>query len=728
MPDAGLGGPKMPGSANQPQPMVFDPTMNWFTADGIPVTPYDDAGSKNYYPMFHVVARDSAANILAATDIVTPVSDEMDCRACHASDSSSTARPAAGWVYHASAERDYRLNILRKHDENLTNNSVYNNSLLIVGYSPDGLYATVTKLSTPILCARCHSSNALPHTGITGVPPLTQAIHSMHAGVMDPTNGQTLDSNTNRSACYRCHPGSQTRCLRGAMGSSVAADGSLAIQCQSCHGSMSLVGGAGRSGWLDEPTCQNCHTGTAMLNSGQIRFTSALDGNGNRRIPADTTFATTANMPAMGLSLFRFSTGHGGLQCEACHNSTHAEYPTLHRNDSIQSLQVQGHVGLIADCVSCHYLQPSTTNGGPHGMHPVGQQWAGNHDSAVERGGAGQCKVCHGADYRGTVLSRSLGDRTVSTRFGVKQFWRGFQVGCYACHNGPGSESSNPNRAPLVVNASATTSSGTAVDISLNGTDSDNNPLVFRIVSQPGHGRVALNNQTATFIPDPAFAGADSFTFAAWDGSIQSNLGTVSVSVASEFFVPFYQADADSYLGIAVSNFGATAANVRVAGYGGQSLLQEASQLFNLSIGVGSLRVDSDGPGVIGDVLFGDPGTLKFAASSPLESRPFTQAVFSRVANGLSYFTGLAMLNPNARTASITLDVYDVSGSKTGSTVLTLGPKQRFSKLLTELLPVSAGQMGGYIILTSNLPVFAQELYGDSELNFLSAVPARIVQ
>jgi hypothetical protein len=967
-PDSGLAGFNMPGPANQPQSMSFDGAMYWFTADGVPITPYDDAGAKNYYPLLHIVARDTANNILASTDVVLPVSDEMDCRACHASDSSTSARPSAGWVYDPNGERDYRLNILLKHDEHLSTTAGYRAMLQSAGYSPEGLYPTATRDGVSILCARCHSSNALPGTGIAGAPPLTEAVHGLHAGVTDPTNGQTLESNTNRSACYRCHPGSQTRCLRGAMGTAVASDGSLSIQCQSCHGSMSAVGAAGREGWLEEPNCQNCHTGTATQNSGQIRFTSALDDNGNLRAPAANTFATTPSVPAPGLSLYRFSIGHGGVKCQACHNSTHAEYPSLDRNDNIQSMQIQGHVGTISDCFSCHNSQPVTTTGGPHGMHPVGQQWASNHDSAVERGGSAQCQSCHGLDYRGTVLSRALGPRTFSTEFGVKQLWRGFQVGCYACHNGPSSEDGNSNRAPVVVNASAATASGTPVDIGLNGSDPNNNALTYRIASQPSHGRVALNNRIATFFPDPSFAGSDSFTFAAWDGSTQSNLGTVSVSVANEFFVPFYQADANSFIGLGVSNFGSAGGNVRFTGFGsdghllafpgnlatfflepraqlarlaseifgipistpqagwirvtgdvpelgclfqfgeyagasldgsdaqtkparslrftrvfegsgafrgqdastvlsianptasavsmtlnllgpqanqslapqqtvslpangvlygtvsqifdpalpvkegwvdvqvisgdgvvgfellrfsnaatvvglngtsggapnlsfsaqlaitteyftnlklintstlartvtlhaiaesganlappatvhlevGQSLEQDASQLFGPVNGVGSLRVEADGPGIIGNVLFGDPATLKFAASCPLQSRGSTRTVFSHVANGFNYFTGVALLNPNAQTASVTLDVFTESGAKTGSTVLTLGARERISKLLTELLPVSAGQMGGYYMLTSNVPIIAQELFGEASLRFLSAVP-----
>jgi hypothetical protein len=972
--DAGLAGRNMPGSGNEPQAMIFDAGAFQFTAEGIPITPFDDTGNKNYYPMMHLVAHDAAGNILATTDIVLPVSDEMDCRACHASDAADAARPAGGWVHHPDPERDYRLNILLRHDQNLLTYAGYQDILRTAGYAPQGLYATAAYNGRSILCARCHLSNALPGTGVAGLPPLTQAVHSLHGGVTDPTSGQLLDSSANRSACYRCHPGSETRCLRGSMGSAVAQDGSLAIQCQDCHGSMSAVGVAGRQGWLDEPKCQSCHTGTATQNRGQIRFTSAFDPQGNPRLPASNTFATNADTPAPGVSLYRFSSAHGRLQCEACHGSTHAEFPSLHAADNIQSLQAQGHVGTISDCISCHNIQPATTSGGPHGMHPIGAQWAGNHDSAVERGGASQCQACHGADFRGTVLSRALGDRTLSTRFGTKQFWRGFQIGCYVCHNGPGSEGASANHAPVVTDTSAGTAAAVPVNIALNATDADNNALVLRIVSQPAHGTVALNNRLATFIPNPDYAGTDRFTFAAWDGASDSNLGAVTLNIASRFFVPFYHADATSYTGFAVANFSGRSANVQFAAFDpsgrllpfpnnpaahslppqaqlaklgselfgvplttpqagwvevtgdavdlgciyqfgdlagnqldgaiaqthaarqlrftrvfegpgafrgqlartflsianpnagpislnlnlqglepgqilapqqsvtippkgilsgtvsqifnrslaisqgwvdvqvtagdgavgfemvqfpdrqtviglnaltegavnqsysaqlaitdryftniklintspiartaslhalaengtdlappvqvrlaiGQALEQDAGQLFGLTSAVGSLRIDADGPGILGDVIFGDPVALNFAASAPLQWRKFSQAAFNHVANAANFFTGIALLNPNQQTVSVTLDVYAESGTKTGSTAspIVLGPGQRISRLLTELVPATAGQMRGFVMLRATQPIVGQQLFGDSGMSFLSAVPPRII-
>jgi len=529
--DRGLTGLAMPGAANQPQPMSFDTAHNWFIAEGIPITPIDDARSRNPYPMMRLVAKDGSGNVLASTDIVLPVSDEMDCRACHSSGSGPAARPAAGWVNDPDAQRDYRLNILRLHDERHGSSPTYQSALSAAGYNTAGLYAQVTVDGKPILCATCHASNALGTTGRTGVPPLTSSVHFLHAGVTDPTSGLTLNSTANRSACYRCHPGSTTRCLRGAMGSAVAADGSMAIQCQSCHGSMSAVGAASREGWLDEPNCQSCHTGTAIHNNGQIRYTSAFDAGGQARVAVDQTFGTNANVPSAGFSLFRFSSGHGGLLCEACHGSTHAEYPSTHVNDNVQSTQLQGHVGMLVECSTCHASVPSTVSGGPHGMHPVGQSWASGHGDAAEQSSSA-CQACHGSDYRGSVLSRVQANRTI-TAFGSKNFWRGFQIGCFTCHNGPSSENANSNRAPVVSNASASTPAGVPVAIPLSATDADHNPLTLRIVSQPQHGTAGLGGMQATYSPAVGFVGTDFFTFAAWDGATDSNLGTVTVTVTA---------------------------------------------------------------------------------------------------------------------------------------------------------------------------------------------------
>jgi uncharacterized protein (TIGR03437 family) len=527
--ETGLTGNAMPGAKNQAQPMKFEPAQNWFTADGIPLTPYDDTGAKNYYPMMRLTARDGSGQELAHTDIVLPVSDEMDCSACHASGTHPSARPRAGWANDSVAQRDYKVNILRKHDELQAASAAFQQGLAANGYNPQGLYATAVGDGRPILCAGCHASNALGAAGQPDTPALTASIHAYHATIEDLATGVTLGDSSNRSACYRCHPGAETRCLRGVMGNSAAADGTLAIQCQSCHGTMADVGAAARQGWFNEPNCQNCHTGTAAKNAGQLRYTTALDAAGKLRTAVDQTFATQANVPAAGLSLYRFSTGHGGLACEACHGSTHAEYPSSHGNDNVQSAAVQGHAGVLVECGACHAAIPATGTG-PHGMHVTGSAWVSQHQNAARNAAA--CQSCHGTDYRGTALSRSFSGRTLNTSL-APPVWAGFQIGCYTCHSGPANDNRNSNGAPAVTAGTLSTAPGASASLTIAASDPNANPLTLWVVSQPANGTAGLNGTVATFRPAGGFEGSDSFTVAAWDGMTSSNLATVQVKVAA---------------------------------------------------------------------------------------------------------------------------------------------------------------------------------------------------
>ena len=530
-PETGLAGNRMPGPQNSPQPLTWDAGRKAFEGSGIPIIPIDDKGRRNTYPMMRLVARSSTGATLASSDIVLPVSSEMDCRACHASTAGPAAMPVAGWVNDANDRRDFRLNILRLHDERQAGNPIYASALATNQYQATGLYDTAMA-GTAILCARCHSTEALSSAGIAGIPALTRAMHSRHAHVVAPSTGMTLESVANRSSCYQCHPGSATRCLRGAMGAAVAQDGTMEMQCQSCHGSMTQVGAATRTGWLDEPQCGNCHSGTATHNNGQIRYTSAFDLINALRQPVDATFSTNPDTPAAGKSLFRFSKGHGGLQCSACHGSTHAEFPSSHRNDNLQSQRLQGHVGVVAECTACHASMPQTVTGGPHGMHPIGQSWASGHGDGVEGRGVQQCAACHGADFRGTALSRAQATRTFSTELGSRTFSRGTKISCYGCHNGPGGEGPTSKAAPAVAAAKLQVPVNGAGKLALTARAVG---ATVRITTQPMHGTVALTGLVATYRPDPGFAGPDFFVYLAGDagGFMESTTANVTVNVGN---------------------------------------------------------------------------------------------------------------------------------------------------------------------------------------------------
>jgi len=632
--DQGLAGWNMPGPGNTPQPMLFENTnqpaagvftrVNWWRAEGIPLSPYDDAHKKNPYPVMRLIAKDASNVSIATNDIVLPVSDEMDCRACHASGSVDAAKPTRGWVWDGIQERDFRLNILRLHDEkNFASNYVlYATALAARGFNPQGLYRGVVADNHPVLCAACHASEALGAPSYGAIPSLTASVHRFHAHAVDPVSGIALDAAANRSACYRCHPGSTTKCLRGAMGGAVAADGSAEMQCQSCHGNMSTVGASNRVGWFMEPNCAQCHTGTATSNNGQIRYLSVFtDTNFTVRVPVDQTFSTQPNIPAAGLSLYRFSTGHGGVQCEACHGSTHAEFPSIHPNDNIRDIAIQGHAGVMVECRTCHISTPTNYAGGPHGMHPVGAEWVSAHPDFVGRVGAAQCRACHGTDYRGTVLSRMQADRTLSA-FGTKKFFRGAIIGCYTCHKGPSNDSSNTNAAPTLNVVSGATDNATPLNLPVSISPVT---ATLKIISQPENGSLGVSNNVLTYIPNSGYVGTDAFTYAAWDNSKNSTLATGTVSVVQGPYLLGVVAHvaADYPAGWPV----AFAATATVTNYGG-------AVAFNWNFGDGSPSSTNQFP----THKFNSPGIFAWSVTA-------TASNATASASGSIHITAPVMLN-----------------------------------------------------------------------------------
>jgi len=313
--DVGLAGKPVPSL--KPAAMTYDPTDSTWKASGIPIVPYDDTANVNYYPMVKVVAKNSMGRVIAYTTAVVPVSDELACSHCHTSGTGDPmAQPSPDWVCDPNLEKDWKENILLLHDNKNLGKALYDKALADNGYSASGLLAT-SYSGTPILCAKCHASNALGTPGAAGVRQLTISMHSWHAvKAMDDNTGQPLDLTMDRTGCYYCHPGSITQCLRGIMGTAKKPDGSSALECQSCHGPMSKVGAEGRAGWLDLPRCQNCHYRSA--DGSYVRDVFSLDTTGS--------FKRTESVFSTGSSLYKAGATHGKTQCESCHGSTHAEY------------------------------------------------------------------------------------------------------------------------------------------------------------------------------------------------------------------------------------------------------------------------------------------------------------------------------------------------------------------------------------------------------------------
>jgi hypothetical protein len=127
-------------------------------------------------------------------------------------------------------------------------------------------------------------------------------------------------------------------------------------------------------------------------------------------------------------------------------------------------------------------------------------------------------------------------------------------------------------------------------------------------------------------------------------------------------------------------------------------------------------------PGITGAVRFYAANTSA-SATLPLFVAPARDLVYSHVAEDLGYFTGVAVMNPNAAPAGFTLDVYDKDGAQVGSLSSVLQPGERFSRLLPELVPASDGQVGGHIRIRSDAPLTSFALFGTDDLRALSAIP-----
>ena len=424
--DIGLAGNTV--QSRTPARMTYDSTKKYWKAEGIPTVPYDDNQNPNYYSMVRIAVKNSTRNVLATTKTVLPVSDEMNCSYCHTSGiGDPAAEPSGGWVNDPNPDKDWKRNILALHDDRNSANPLCSTALEINNFNAAGLLTT-SDSGNPILCADCHASNALGKPGIAGIKQLTTSIHSWHAVMaMDDNTGMPLDLTMDRSACYYCHPGSTTQCLRGVMGKAINPEtGDLLLQCQSCHGPMSKVGAEDRIGWMDLPSCQNCHYKSDETGD-YVRDTSVFDSSGNFR--QSTSIFSTGN------NLYKMSSEHGGVQCEACHGSTHAEYPTTEANDNVQSVMLQGYQGTVRECSVCHFISiPVTKNKGPHGLHTIGQIWVFSHARSA-RQDPEYCTTCHGQDYRGTFLSKTATTRIFRTIWlNKKTFREGQSIGCWDCH------------------------------------------------------------------------------------------------------------------------------------------------------------------------------------------------------------------------------------------------------------------------------------------------------
>lgn len=146
----------------------------------------------------------------------------------------------------------------------------------------------------------------------------------------------------------------------------------------------------------------------------------------------------------------------------------------------------------------------------------------------------------------------------------------------------------------------------------------------------------------------------------------------------------------------------------------------------------GWLKVTCPDP-LMGCLTFGNPVDNHYMSTLPLQAAGGDDIYFAQVANGnvggVNFFTGLAVINPNASPVDVTIRVYKPNGDRNGNSVTrTLAPREKYVRLLKSIEGIGSllDQSSGYIHVTSTGgDVFSFVLFGDDALDFLSAVPAQ---
>jgi hypothetical protein len=87
------------------------------------------------------------------------------------------------------------------------------------------------------------------------------------------------------------------------------------------------------------------------------------------------------------------------------------------------------------------------------------------------------------------------------------------------------------NPPPVANNQAITVNKNTQQAITLTATDPNNDPLTYTVLTQPAHGTLTGTAPNLNYNPDTDYVGADSFTFKANDGIVDSNTATVSITV-----------------------------------------------------------------------------------------------------------------------------------------------------------------------------------------------------
>ncbi len=221
------------------------------------------------------------------------------------------------------------------------------------------------------------------------------------------------------------------------------------------------------------------------------------------------------------------------------------------------------------------------------------------------------------------------------------------------------------NHAPSATAQSVSTPEDTANVITMAGSDEDGDGLTYSIVSGPSHGDLSGSGASRTYTPDANYHGADSFTFEANDGQVDSSTATVSITVTPVN-------DAPSATAQSVSTPEDTAKAIALSG----SDLDGDGLSFSVVSGPshGGLSGSGAGRTYTPDVNYHGSDSFTFKVNDgTVDSSTATVSIEVTAANDAPSANGQSVSTPEDTAKGITLTGNDLDGDGLSFTVVS-GP------------------------------------------------------
>ncbi len=231
--------------------------------------------------------------------------------------------------------------------------------------------------------------------------------------------------------------------------------------------------------------------------------------------------------------------------------------------------------------------------------------------------------------------------------------------------------------------------------------------------------------------PDQDFAGLNAINMATASSTVYSPHFAVGGSARSSLSIANLDGEDGKVTLWMFADDGRQVGPTRVMGIAGNGKVFIDDPAFFGNYGsetvTGYVVIKSNGPRLVGNVLFGDENGS--ATALPLVAFMPDSMLFNHLVWNETYSMSLSLLNPNTTTATATIDLYNEYGTREHSVSVAIPARQRIVNDLTAFFPELEGQnrTTGYIRVTTDKGIAGFATIATRDMRSISALPAQPV-